>query len=87
MKEIKENEVYIVGGYVDKPISKFRSLQKAEKYSLKTKRLPIDEYCDNTINNVLNINTVLEVISSYLETGCWETSINKAMPKRKFREN
>ncbi len=72
---------------MDKPISKFRSLSKAEKYNILTKRLPIDEYCDNTINNVLNINTVLEVISNYLETGCWETSINNAMPKRKFREN
>ena len=87
LDNINQDEILIIGGYVDKPISKFKSLQKAEKYKIQTKRLPLKEYYENTVNNVLNINTVLEIISNYIAKKDWKISLEKAIPKRKIREN
>ena len=85
LDNINQDEILIIGGYIDKPISKFKSLQKADKYSIRTKRLPIKENYENKINCVLNINTVVEIISDYIENKDWGKALDKAIPKRKIR--
>lgn len=86
LKEIKGDEIFIVGGYVDKPVDKFKSLKKADLYNLKTCKLPITEYINDATSTVLNINTVLEIISNFLESKDWGSSLRNALPKRKINE-
>lgn len=67
LTEVNSNTIYIIGGFVDKPVSKWRSLNKASNLNIKTARLPLDEYLKCLANPVLNVNTVVEILGSYLE--------------------
>lgn len=82
LEEINEKSLYVIGGFVDKPISKYRSLDKANSLSIKTARLPLNEFLPKLMNPVLNINNVIEIISRYVETNNWETTIKELIPKR-----
>lgn len=82
LENISEENVYIIGGFVDKPVSKNRTLFKANLLNIKTARLPLDEHVKDLKNNVLNVNTVVEIIAEYYETKDWKKSIEKALPKR-----
>ncbi|XP_020013779.1 tRNA methyltransferase 10 homolog B isoform X2 [Castor canadensis] len=62
LEDIDLNKVYILGGLVDESIQKKVTFQKAQAYSVKTARLPIQEYmvrCQNGKNfhsEILAIN-------------------------------
>lgn len=81
LTEINSNTVYIIGGLVDKPVSKYRSLDKANNLGIKTAKLPLDDYMNNLVSPALNINTVIEIMSNFIETNSWEEAIGK-VPKR-----
>jgi tRNA (guanine9-N1)-methyltransferase len=82
LQEINEKSLYIIGGFVDKPVSKYRSLNKATSLSIKSARLPLEEYLSDLVNPVLNINNVVEIISKFLETNDWETTLKELIPQR-----
>ncbi|XP_069330555.1 tRNA methyltransferase 10 homolog B isoform X3 [Eulemur rufifrons] len=44
LEDVDLNKVYILGGLVDESIQKKVTFQKAQEYSVKTARLPIQEY-------------------------------------------
>jgi Trm5-related predicted tRNA methylase len=84
LEKICEEEVYIIGGFVDKPVSKHQSLYKANNLNIKTARLPLDVYLKNLANPVLNVNSVVEMMSKFLECGGWDDAITSVIPKRMF---
>jgi tRNA (guanine9-N1)-methyltransferase len=81
LTEVNSNTIYIIGGFVDKPVSKWRSLNKASNLNIKTARLPLDEYLKDLANPVLNVNTVVEILGSYLEDSNFDR-IKEIIPKR-----
>ena len=83
LTEINNNTIYIIGGFVDKPVNKNKSLYKAYEYNYKNAKLPLLQYSDDIMNHILNVNTVVEIIGYYLEFQNWGDAINKAIPKRK----
>ena len=52
---------------MDKSVQKKRTQSKAIVNNIKSVRLPIDMYLKG-LKRVLNINTVVEILSNYLET-------------------
>ncbi len=82
LKEINLENVFIIGGFVDKPISKNRTLFKANSLGIKTAKLPIEDYVDDLRSCVLNLNTVVEILGNFIESNDWDFSIKKAIPKR-----
>uniref|UniRef100_A0A8C5URT7 tRNA (guanine(9)-N(1))-methyltransferase n=1 Tax=Microcebus murinus TaxID=30608 RepID=A0A8C5URT7_MICMU len=66
LEDVDLNKVYILGGLVDESIQKKVTFQKAQEYSVKTARLPIQEYmvrCQNGKNyhsKILAINQALK---------------------------
>ncbi|KAF7457182.1 tRNA (Guanine-1)-methyltransferase [Cryptosporidium felis] len=79
-----ENQVFIIGGIVDRNKYKNISKFKAEKLNLKTAKLPILESgITLNSNQVLTINHVVECIVKYNETYDWFTTFNSILPKRK----
>jgi tRNA (guanine9-N1)-methyltransferase len=82
LKDINQENIFIIGGFVDKPISKNRTLFKANSLGIKTAKLPIDDYMDDLRSSVLNVNTVVEILGNFIESKNWDFSIKKAIPKR-----
>lgn len=82
LDNVSEENIFIVGGFVDKPVSKDRTLFKANSLGIKTARLPLEQYIKDIKNNVLNVNTVVEILANYIETKDWKTAIETVLPKR-----
>ncbi|XP_057354850.1 tRNA methyltransferase 10 homolog B isoform X2 [Manis pentadactyla] len=65
------------------------TFQKAREHSLKTARLPIQEYmvrCQNGKNyhsEILAINQVFDILSTYFETQNWPEALKKGVSSRK----
>ena len=52
------------------------------------KKLPLQKYADNINNPILNVNTVAEILSFYMdmekEKKDWKIAIESILPKRKL---
>lgn len=85
LEDIDESTVYILGGLVDESIQKKVTFQKAREYSVKTARLPIQEYMirrqneKNYHSEILAINQVFDILSTYLETRDWPEALKKGV--------
>jgi tRNA (guanine9-N1)-methyltransferase len=84
LEEVNKNTVYIIGGLVDKPISRNQSLYRAKLFNIRTARLPLDEIIKNNNKSVLNVNTVIELLAGYIKHNDWEKAIIDVIPKRKL---
>jgi tRNA (guanine9-N1)-methyltransferase len=82
LDDVKSDYIFVIGGFVDKPVSKYRSLDKATNLKIKTARLPLEEHLPELMNPVLNINNVIEILARYMETKSWEITIKELIPLR-----
>ncbi|XP_058997303.1 tRNA methyltransferase 10 homolog B isoform X1 [Mustela lutreola] len=89
LEDIDLNKVYILGGLVDESIQKKVTFQKAREHSVKTARLPIQEYMvrhqngKNYHSEILTINQVFDILSTYFETQNWPEALKKGVSSRK----
>lgn len=83
-----ENSVFIIGGIVDRLVSRNETSHKALKLGLKARRLPVD--ADKFINKVFNIDSVFEFLLKAKQVESREEMINvllSVLPERKKRES
>ncbi|XP_032096002.1 tRNA methyltransferase 10 homolog B isoform X3 [Sapajus apella] len=89
LEDVDLNKVYILGGLVDESIQKKVTFQKAREYCVKTARLPIQEYMvrnhngKNYHSEILAINQVFDILSTYLETHNWPEALKKGVSSGK----
>ena len=97
LDDVNEDKIYIVGGIVDRTViqdlsmNRVKNIQNNNNYDIKiiTKKLPLIKYIKDVKNTVLNINTVVEILSLYVDMDKekdWKTVFEKALPKRKLPE-
>ena len=100
LENVSEDKIYIIGGLVDRQVIKNRSMIrinniknenfKKDEIKISAKKLPLQKYIDNLSNPILNINTVVEILSLYMDMGKdktnWKKILEHALPKRK-KEN
>ncbi|XP_051013521.1 tRNA methyltransferase 10 homolog B [Acomys russatus] len=85
LEDIDLNTVYVIGGLVDESIQKKVTFQKAREHSVKTARLPIQEYMvrrqneKNYHSEILAINQVFDILSAYFETHNWPEALKKGV--------
>ena len=99
LDDVTEDKIYIIGGLVDRNIIKNRSMIRINdiknnnkdvnnKIKIVAKRLPLQKYIDNISHPILNINTVVEILSLYMDMEKdkkdWKKAIETALPKRKI---
>ncbi len=91
LEEVNDNYIFVIGGLIDKTIIKNKSLERAinienkKIIDIETRRLPLKKYIGNIFKTELNINTVVEILSNYLDTKDWKNSILKVLPLRNLR--
>ena len=69
------------------PFSKNRSLQKAMLTNITAMRLPLQEYLPDADKYVLNIDTVVTILSEYIiYNGDWSRVLHHAVPIRKRKK-
>ncbi|XP_075416292.1 tRNA methyltransferase 10 homolog B isoform X1 [Tenrec ecaudatus] len=85
LEDVDPNKVYVLGGLVDESVQKRVTFQKAREHSVQTARLPIQEYMvrhqnkKNYHSEILAINQVFDILSTYLETRSWPEALKKGV--------
>ncbi|XP_001638445.3 tRNA methyltransferase 10 homolog B isoform X2 [Nematostella vectensis] len=89
LESLDSRMVYVIGGLVDHTVLKNVTKRKAEVCSLKTARLPLDEYMDmvhsgnHNYSRVLSINQVFDILLKFYETKDWRQALLSGVPARK----
>ena len=92
LEDVSEDKIYIIGGLVDRQVIKnrsmirFNNIKNNNEIKIMAKRLPLQKYIDNLSNPILNINTVVEILSIYMDMDKkdWKKALEYALPKRKI---
>ncbi len=85
LEELKEEEIYIIGGLVDRNRLKKATLDKAKAEGVRTARLPIGSHVKLLSSSVLTVNHVFEMIIRKVNGMAWGEAIEQSIPKRKIQ--
>lgn len=83
LETLSEDELYVVGGIVDRNREKNLCLDKAKSLGVRHAKLPIGEHLNLASRKILTTNHVVEILLRYLETRDWKESLLYVLPKRK----
>ncbi len=83
LAELRADDVYIIGGIVDRNKHKGVTLKKAEQEGIRHARLPLQANMRLTGSAVLTVNQVLDILLAWLELRDWRAACERAVPPRK----
>ncbi|KAH7649075.1 hypothetical protein FG379_001664 [Cryptosporidium bovis] len=83
LEEFEPDKVYVIGGLVDRTVTKNESLNQALEKKCICKRLPVKSLISDRANCILNVNTVVEILVNKYHNNDWKTAISQALPTRK----
>ncbi|KAL7066348.1 tRNA -methyltransferase family protein [Cryptosporidium serpentis] len=83
LQNFEPNKVYIVGGLVDRTVTKYESLNQGIEKDLVCKKLPIKSFIGEKANCILNVNTVIEILVNYIHKNNWKEALVKSIPTRR----
>jgi len=87
LQEVKEDEIYVIGGIVDRSVQKGLTYQRASERQVRVVRLPIQEYVLNRKkgSHILNVEHVIRILMRMLNENDWAKVLNEVLPNRKKR--
>ena len=77
------NDIYVIGGIVDRNRHKNLTLNKANEQGIRHARLPIRDHLQMSGTHVLTVNQVVDIILAQLELKNWDKAMERAVPTRK----
>ncbi|TXT13563.1 hypothetical protein VHUM_00930 [Vanrija humicola] len=85
LTRLAEDEVYVLGGIVDRNRHKMLCQNKADKLNIRTARLPIGTFIENLpTRKVLTVNQVYSILVQYVALQDWAAAFEAVIPQRKF---
>eukprot|EP01066_Platyproteum_vivax_P002505 Platyproteum_vivax@DN13058_c0_g1_i1.p1 len=84
VEEFDPKKVYVIGGLVDRTVSKFHSINQATNQGVEVKKLPFKDYLPISMSTVLNVNTVVEIMIAWMQHKDWKKALQASLPKRKL---
>jgi len=81
--ELRESDIYLVGGFVDRNRHKLLTLQKAQGAGMRHARLPIGAHLALSSSAVLTVNQVIELLLAWLRLRDWGAACREVVPQRK----
>jgi len=84
LEDVHEDLVYVIGGIVDRSVSKLQSLEQAQQHgAVCMRRLPIKKHGPRGAHPVLNIDTVVRILAERLRRGDdWPGVLEECLPYR-----
>lgn len=85
LQEYNPDDIYIIGGMVDKKNNEPLSLAKAKRQGLRMARFPLDRYLQwkSGSGKSLTLNQTVRIMLDLKRTGNWRAALN-VVPKRKL---
>jgi len=81
LTELSQEKVYVIGGIVDRTVKKGLSLRRAKDYQVEVRRLPLGKI-RLLGKNVLNIDTMIEVLLNFQISSDWTQILRDYLPAR-----
>lgn len=84
LEDVQEDLVYVIGGIVDRSVTKLQSLEQAQQHgAICLRRLPIKKHGPRGAHPVLNIDTVVRILAECLRRGNdWQGILEDCLPYR-----
>jgi tRNA (guanine9-N1)-methyltransferase len=86
LSELRPDEVYIVGGLVDRNRHKGLTQRLAAEAGVRTARLPLGSLLDPTKSRVLATNHVVDLLARVWGGASWAEALERVLPPRKTTE-
>ncbi|KAK9844836.1 hypothetical protein WJX74_007450 [Apatococcus lobatus] len=83
LEELQPDEVYVIGGLVDRNRFASMCLDQATAKGIRTARLPIAEYVKLTGSRVLTVNHVVDILIKWVGSHDWKAALLDSIPARK----
>jgi len=84
LESVDVGKIYIVAGIVDKTLKPGLSMSQAQNCGLQCARLPYaDLFPQSVKGHVLNVDTVIQILSAYGKQRDWEKTFDEILPKYK----
>ncbi|EAN31414.1 tRNA (Guanine-1)-methyltransferase family protein [Theileria parva strain Muguga] len=84
IEDLSPDEVYVIGGIVDRNRLNGITYNKARIIGSACKRLPIKEHIKLSGSHVLSVNNCVEILLNYYQNRNWELALKNTIPKRKL---
>ncbi|KAL3673477.1 hypothetical protein V7S43_001187 [Phytophthora oleae] len=86
LEQVDPTCVYVVGGIVDRSVRKGETQTKAASHSIRTARLPLQEYFEKAgtqvRTHVMNVDSVIMVLNEVANHADWGRAFQRAVPLR-----
>lgn len=85
LDDVRENLVYVIGGFVDRAVDKNRSAFQARENGagMRLRKLPLRRFGPIGAHPVLNIDTVVRILASWVQNGGdWRAAFEECLPHR-----
>jgi tRNA (guanine9-N1)-methyltransferase len=84
LEDLDDDSIYVIGGIVDRNRLKYATLHRAEKYGLRTAKLPLDDHCKSIQGTrILTVNHVFDILIKYRERKAgWTDAIESALSRK-----
>jgi len=85
--ELNQNQIYIIGGLVDRNKLKSITYNKAKEIGISHARLPIGDFLNLKTSKILATNHVFGILSYFVnKKNDWKESFTSIIPKRKIED-